>query len=1117
MAGADHQGPADLLAQVQCLAAEREHLTDELARSNDIYRSLCETMLYGVVFHDRDGTIVFANPAAERLLGLTAAEICNRTSADDEWCAIREDGSPFPGEEHPSSVAQATGQAVLGVTMGVRRPGEAAHIWLRINAIPQIRPGESTPWRVVVTFEDITEHRQLDERIRESEERYRLLFNLNNDAMCAMGFDADGRPDRFLEVNEALCQRYGYTRDELLEMGPLDLESPAGLARLPELVARLLSQRQATWESVHRTRDGREIPVEVTTVLFDLQGATAGLSTARDITERKQAEQALRTVNERLAATLAALPDILFEVDAQGIIYDYRAPDDERLYVPPSAFIGRDVRSLLPEPASRVVTAALAEAVASGSHRGAVYSLPMPAGTQWYELAISSKGAGGTLAQRLVVMVREVTERERALEALRRSEAELALRNRVAQLFLTVPDNEVYGDVLDVLLVAFESPHGAFGFIDDTGALVLPSLTRGIWSACQVADRTDVFPPETWGNTIWGRVIREQRGDLCNEGFSVPAGHIDIEHLLAVPVVAADRTVGLVLLANRPGGYTPDQQRLLEGIADFIAPTMHARQQRDLQERRRHEAEAEREETWALLQAAVAQSPSGILIADAPDVRIRMANQAGLTLRGETDQPLTDIAVGEHSLNWQTYRLDGTPCPPEELPLSRAVLKGETVRNEEVIIRDATGQDHIVSANAAPVRGRDGEVRAGVVIFHNITDRKRAEEQRLAFERQMQQAARLESLGVLAGGIAHDFNNLLAAILGHADLALEDLPDYSPARDSLLEITTAVQQASDLCRQMLAYAGHGPFVTESLSLSDLVSGTSHLLRSSISGRAMLDLRLAEGLPACRGDVSQVRQVLLDLVLNASEAIAERSGRITVSTGAGRFTADDLRAAYGTESPAPGQYAWLAVADTGCGMDAGVLQRMFEPFYTTKFTGRGLGLAATLGIVRGHRGVILVASEPGRGTTFRVLFPVAAAAPAAAQAAPAVTWRGSGTALLVDDEDTVRGIGRRLLERLGFEVVCAADGQAALDLLAAHRPRIRLVLLDLTMPHMGGEDAYRELRRLAPEVPVVLTSGYLETDVAARFADDPPAGFVPKPLSLSGLRDRLQQALTGAAA
>ena len=414
------------------------------------------------------------------------------------------------------------------------------------------------------------------------------------------------------------------------------------------------------------------------------------------------------------------------------------------------------------------------------------------------------------------------------------------------------------------------------------------------------------------------------------------------------------------------------------------------------------------------------------------------------------------------------------------------------------------GDPQTIEEGWSPIKGRNSSEDGHVIVFRDVAEKRN-------LERQVQQAQKLESLGVLAGGIAHDFNNILMAVLGHAELALEKISPMSPARGDLTDIATAARHAADLCRQMLAYAGKSSFALERVGLRDLVEEMAHLLKTSISKKAILNLNLERGLPPIQADPSQVRQIAMNLIINASEAIGDKSGVITVSVGATRCDEEYLRKTELREDLVPGLYVHLEVTDTGGGMGAETRSRIFDPFFSTKFTGRGLGLAAVLGIVRAHKGALKVYSEPGKGTTFKILFPAFEDTVGGARTndpSHLTDWRGKGTILLVDDEESLIALGARMLEHLGFTVLTAADGLQAVDLYRERGKEIDLVLMDLTMPHMDGAEAFSELRRLNPDVRVVLASGYSHEDVASRFAGKGIDGVLQKPYTLAKLRETL---------
>ena len=396
----------------------------------------------------------------------------------------------------------------------------------------------------------------------------------------------------------------------------------------------------------------------------------------------------------------------------------------------------------------------------------------------------------------------------------------------------------------------------------------------------------------------------------------------------------------------------------------------------------------------------------------------------------------------------------------------------------------------------------------------DITDQKDAERSRRALELKVQQTQKLESLGVLAGGLAHDFNNLLVGVLGNADLALGDLDDSAPARRRVEAIKTAATRAADLASQMLAYSGKGRFVVRPVDLSRLVRDMAHILEVTVSRKAEMKYDLADDLPAVEADATQLRQVVMNLITNASEALGNETGAIAIRTGVRYCDRECLNSSYLHEQLPEGYYAFFEVADSGSGMDEATTARIFDPFFTTKFTGRGLGLAAVLGIVRGHRGAIRVESQPGRGTSVRILLPESSRSVRDTDSDHDLhaDWKAQGTVLLVDDDETVRTVADEMLRNLGFEVVTAADGRDAVETFRREASAIRLVLMDLTMPELDGREAFQEIIRIRPDARVILSSGYNEQDISSELTDKGLAGFIQKPYTVDTLREQIRRVL-----
>jgi signal transduction histidine kinase/CheY-like chemotaxis protein len=435
----------------------------------------------------------------------------------------------------------------------------------------------------------------------------------------------------------------------------------------------------------------------------------------------------------------------------------------------------------------------------------------------------------------------------------------------------------------------------------------------------------------------------------------------------------------------------------------------------------------------------------------------------------------------------------------------RRALAGETF----TVQRELHGA--VFETRLMPQREADGRIAGVIGLSIDISDRLAVAREREKIEHKLLEVQKLESLGVLAGGVAHDFNNLLTAIMGNASLARLGLPPASPAAGHLSQIEQASQLAAGLCQQLLAYAGRGRLDPRATDLNALVRETTELLRLA-AGSHQLKCHLAPELPAVMADPAQIRQTLLAIVQNAAEAIGGREGVVEISTRTAAIDAAWLAEASTGQQLAPGTYVCLEISDNGPGLDPTTRARIFDPFFSTKGSGRGHGLAAALGIMRSHQGALRLVSEAGRGASFTLVFPVyQAPAKRATPVNPVRAWRGTGTVLVVDDEETVRATAAQMIAFYGFTVKQADSGPQALDFLRQRGSRFDLVLLDLTMPGMDGFATFTAIRQLQPEQRIVVFSGYSAQDAKERFAGRNLNGFLQKPFSADALRDVLQAA------
>jgi PAS domain S-box-containing protein len=513
-----------------------------------------------------------------------------------------------------------------------------------------------------------------------------------------------------------------------------------------------------------------------------------------------------------------------------------------------------------------------------------------------------------------------------------------------------------------------------------------------------------------------------------------------------------------------------------------------------------------------LADAIASNAVEALLLIDS-EGRITFANPSAETMFGWSREELIGEPLHE---KLQSCRPDGSAYPTDECPHLQVLASGEIFRGREDFFRHKQGNMVPVTCSIAPIKS-DDTIAGAVLVVRDVSEQKRAEAANREREEAFRQAQKLESIGVLAGGIAHDFNNLLTGIMGNAGMARRAVlvGRTEHAGNLLQDVLKASERAADLTRQLLAYAGKGQFVIQAVDLCKLVTEVSTLIRASISKKITLVLDIPDECPPIEGDRTQLQQLVMNLVINGGEAIGD-AGTLTVRLRTEHFTERRERMRTAGFPIFPGEYVRLDVIDSGAGMDDETRDRIFEPFFTTKFLGRGLGLSAALGIVRGHRGAIGVRSEPGRGTTFTVLMPVLRKSVRrrhSQEIGAEHEHRGVGTILVADDEPAVRALVQNILQEAGYDVELAEDGFQAVERLRALGDRVSLILLDLAMPRLGGAEAALEMRRIAPNIPLVAMSGYGDIEVMERFSEADIDDYLPKPFSPEQLISKVQHALT----
>jgi PAS domain S-box-containing protein len=1138
-------------------------LRGSLEEERGLLAAIARSSSDAIYAQDLSNTITAWNHGAEQIFGYTADEAIGRglslivpPDREAEWQLLVErvlGGVPVKAQE----------------TVRVRKDGTRIEVAITLSPI---RDGRGSIVGTSVVAREMTELRRA---MRERDEEHALLTAFTQNA--PIGFAFFDRQFRYRFVNRQLAELNGLPVDAHLgrtvdEIVPSLAEEARKIFQRVIDTGQPVLDHEFTGETAKApgvTRSWSESWFPVRSHEGQLLGVGA---VASEITERKAAEDALRKSEERARALIANLPGgAAFIVDGN---LRYLLAEGEALRaagLTPESFLGRRVSEVLP-PAQ----AAEQERYYRQALNGEPFRLEQQTHGRVFETrGTPLRDASGNVYAALAVSY-DITERRQA-EAARRASEERLRRvletDAVGVLFFDssgaiIDANEVFlkttgytrgelerreltwrrltppewiaaseeqlrrlaatgriGPYEKEYILADGSRRWMLFAGRDLGDGTIVEYCFDITSQKQmeadlreamaryeqqlrifdsVASTTPdfVYLFDRQGRFIyanrrlldvWGMELSEVIGKTCRE-LGYEQWHHDMHMREIAQVIATKRPIKGEVPFKAPrtgifGVYEYIFAPVLgpDGEVEFIAGTT-----RDVTERK-HSEEALRksqEQFRRLYEANIV----GIISADSE--RIFEANDVFLRMVGYTRE---DLAAGR--LSWRNI------TPPEFIHLDERGIEELLATGscgpfeKEYFRKDGSRLPILIGATLL-----DRDPLKWLCFVVDLTDRKQLE--RRLFEKQ-----KLESIGLLAGGIAHDFNNLLVPILGNASLAQEMVPDHSAVHQILTEIIDASERAAHLTRQMLAYSGKGQFLVDAVNLSELVEEITRLLHPSIPSHVATHFELAHDIPPVEADASQIQQVVMNLVLNAVEAIGHNAGVITIRTGLRKLNQREIREELNAEIQ-PGNYVWLDVSDTGCGMDEATMARIFDPFFTTKFTGRGLGLAAVSGIVRGHQGAIKVSSTPGQGTTFLVLFPASTAA-GGAEAARAPSNEGlhsTGTILVVDDEEVVVRTATASLERHGYTVMRAGNGLAAIEALELDKDRVSLVLLDLSMPGMSGQEVLPRLREISPQIRVIVSSGYSEVEMMRLFEGQDVAGFIQKPYTAARLAQAVKAAM-----
>ncbi|MCC6695555.1 MAG: PAS domain S-box protein [Candidatus Hydrogenedentes bacterium] len=688
---------------------------------------------------------------------------------------------------------------------------------------------------------------------------------------------------------------------------------------------------------------------------------------------------------------------------------------------------------------------------------------------------------------------RDITERKHA-------ELLAAVMNRILAAFTSNDGESVYADVLAILREVTGSRYGVLGYIDDAGRLVCPSLTREIWMDRSIPGERVVFTPEQWAG-LWGRSLTERTPSYANEGLRVPEGHVVLDNAAAIPLLHGVDLLGLLMLANKPGGFMTHDIDMLKAIGARISPVLHARRQRDREQAARERALQDLGESEERFLGAFEHSAIGKALLS-PGGNLFKVNHALSAVLGYSEAELVKRNIHEllHPQDVDGYLL----------PANALLEEPSAGFHMERRFLHRSGSIVWAMLSVSLVRNESGAPLYLIAEFEDITERKRADAARERAEAELRQAQKMELVGRLAGGVAHDFNNMLSVILGYADQALSGISPVDPLYQDLGEIRRAAERSANLTRQLLAFSRKQVITPAIVNLNQLVENHQKMLLRLIGESIDLKFEPAAGLWPIKADPAQVDQILANLAVNARDAISGQ-GTVTIATANAYLNESSAHKYSGAH---PGEYVMLCVSDTGYGMDAETQERIFEPFFTTKELGKGtgLGLSTVYGIVQQNKGFIHVQSRKDAGTAIAVYFPRhegESSSPVLAEPSPALP--GHETILVVEDEAQLLQLTTHLLKKLGYRVLPARSPDEACE-IAQSAGDFHLLLTDVVMPSMNGKELRRRIEGIRPGIKSLFMSGYTADAITDQGILEPGSNFIPKPFTMAELGAKIREVL-----
>ena len=1172
----------------------------DMQESREMFEDLFATMVQGVVYQAGDGQIFLANPAAERILGLTLAQMKGRSSIDPRWRSVREDKSDFSGETHPSIVALKTGKPVNDVVMGVFNPQKEEYRWIVINAVPQFKPGESKPFQVFTTFTDITDHKLAEEAFQESEARYRTIFESTDEGY----FEVDLKGN-FTFVNDSMCKIRGSSRSELIGMNNRQYMDQKTSKRVYRNFNKIFKTgkpaKGVEWESIRKYGIKRYVESSIS-LLKDSKGNPIGFrGIVRDVTDRKIAEEALRKSEEKYRELFEKGTDLLCFHDLEGNLIHTNLAFKKEYGWEEKDLANMNIRDLIPERYRDQFKDYLKSVIEKGKDEGLMRGVTRDGRELILEYSNSlisdETGPIGVHGS-----ARDVTEKMKTEEALRKSEV------KYLQLFNTVPAGIILYDAETKKMIAGnDAAFDLYGYsreeflnltywditaepekTKETIPQILSGEVKRIPLRYQKKKDGTVIPVEASVGVfrlnnremVCGvstdiskyrqaqeeveRINQELRDEIKNRKQAEESLRRSEEQLRLLVETAKDMMVKFdnngelifvslsycdtfdkteeELLGKNYLSFThKDDREAAAKVLDRVSIPPHT----VYVEKRAMTKNGYRWQGW--LNTAVLDQKKKVvsIVAEGRDIHDqKMAEKAlnekthelGERVKGlnclydmsrlvenpgisfeETLQGTIDLIAG----SWQYPEVTCARLTVEAEEFTTPNFqKTEWRQTSDVVVDDRRiGILEVCYAEPKPEADEGPFLKGERDLIEHIAERlgriikqKKMKEERELLVTQLQHAQKMEAIGTLAGGIAHDFNNILASMIGYTQINLDDARKGTLFHQNLKHTLKAGYRAKDLIKQIIAFSRIDEENRKPLMIGPVVREILKLLKATLPSTIEIRQYIKVDSEIIEAESTQIHQLLMNLCTNAAYAMGENGGVLKVS-----LTNVNLDAAFAARHTdiEPGLFVKLSISDTGGGIPPKILDRIFDPYFTTKDKGHGtgLGLAVVHGVVIKYKGTIIVESTLGKGTTFNVYFPVTAKE-VLKETLDGMALTGEECILLIDDEQPVVDIGKLMIGRLGYQVIPQTDAKEALELFKAEPDRFDLVITDMTMPHMTGTRLSKELMKIRPDIPIVLCTGYSEFISEEKAKEMGIRAFFMKPFIRNEIARTIREVLDG---